>query len=153
MNYYQRPYYPDELYHFGVKGMRWGHRKYQNVDGSLTRKGEQKYGTVENYQRARERKRKIVKGVAIAAGTAVALALISNYMGGSVNKVATPRNVGIGSRRSSGILSRFGGRTLATTPKRGANVDAIMKRSEKRVSKGNKILDRWEKSLSRKGIT
>lgn len=28
-----------ELYHYGVKGMKWGVRRYQNHDGSLTPKG------------------------------------------------------------------------------------------------------------------
>lgn len=32
-----------ELYHWGVKGMKWGVRRYQNKDGSLTSAGKKRY--------------------------------------------------------------------------------------------------------------
>ena len=31
-----------ELYHYGIKGMRWGVRRYQNQDGSLTSAGKKR---------------------------------------------------------------------------------------------------------------
>ena len=31
--------YSTELYHWGIKGMKWGVRRYQNADGSLTGSG------------------------------------------------------------------------------------------------------------------
>lgn len=34
--------YSTELYHHGTKGMRWGIRRYQNKDGTLTDKGKQR---------------------------------------------------------------------------------------------------------------
>lgn len=33
-----------ELYHYGVKGMKWGVRRYQKKDGSLTSAGKERYG-------------------------------------------------------------------------------------------------------------
>ena len=33
----------NSLMHFGIKGMRWGVRRYQNKDGSLTPAGKKKY--------------------------------------------------------------------------------------------------------------
>lgn len=35
-------YKEGELYHWGIKGMRWGVRRYQNKDGSLTAAGKKK---------------------------------------------------------------------------------------------------------------
>lgn len=36
-------YYPDYLIHTGVKGMKWGIRRYQKKDGSLTSEGKKRY--------------------------------------------------------------------------------------------------------------
>ncbi len=37
----------NELMHYGVLGMKWGVRKYQNKDGSLTAAGKKRYRTLE----------------------------------------------------------------------------------------------------------
>lgn len=33
----------NEMYHYGIKGMKWGRRRFQNTDGSLTPAGKKRY--------------------------------------------------------------------------------------------------------------
>ena len=39
-----------ELRHHGIKGQKWGVRRYQNSDGSLTIMGKLRYGSSKDYQ-------------------------------------------------------------------------------------------------------
>lgn len=45
-----------ELYHFGVLGMKWGVRRYQNKDGSLTPAGKKH---VDDYNKSKNLKKRI----------------------------------------------------------------------------------------------
>lgn len=47
----------NSLSHWGIKGMKWGRRRYQNNDGSLTPAGKKRYyDSHEDYRRAHDKK-------------------------------------------------------------------------------------------------
>ena len=50
-----------ELYHHGIKGRKWGVRRYQNADGSLTDAGKKKYGKMSNDKLSKTLKKQVQK--------------------------------------------------------------------------------------------
>lgn len=49
-------HYESELYHFGIKGMRWGIRRFQNKDGTLTEAGRERLRQQLNSAKSKEAK-------------------------------------------------------------------------------------------------
>ena len=66
----------NELQHFGIKGMKWGVRRYQNKDGSLTPAGKKRYDESDEEREEREKKEKSKKTKAKVATAAISTAAI-----------------------------------------------------------------------------
>lgn len=51
--------YEQYLMHHGIRGQKWGERRFQNQDGSLTPEGRKRYGIKGLFRRANEIERKV----------------------------------------------------------------------------------------------
>jgi tRNA(Glu) U13 pseudouridine synthase TruD len=51
------------LAHYGILGMKWGVRRYQNADGSLTAEGKERYGSGGNVGETISKKAKTARNI------------------------------------------------------------------------------------------
>lgn len=67
-------YYNTELYHHGIKGQKWGIRRYQNSNGRLTNAGKKRYSDNNDNNSKKSSKPKMSTAKKIAIGAAVVAA-------------------------------------------------------------------------------
>jgi len=136
------PYGDNELYHFGVRGMKWGQRRYQNQDGSYTAQGRGRYDPNGSSSSRSSRSSsgnnhaRLKKAAKIGAGVAAAgLAAYGGYRlaksgklsglaNGARSAASKVRSSSAARRVSSGarkVSSKVGNTGLGRRVKRGVN--------------------------------
>ena len=134
----------DALYHHGIKGQKWGVRRYQNPDGSFTDEGRRRYGYGKGSldSMTENTADKIAKGAKIGVGVGVASGVLSTASQAAIYSmlgVAAPPAVLIGAGTSFIASGALGGLVNGTVV--GSIVGAVS------TSRGRKHLEKYDKGL------
>lgn len=88
-----------ELSHHGIRGMKWGVRRFQNGDGTLTPAGKERYSDEPKKSKTAG---KVAIGVTAAAGAALTVYLVKKY--GKKNVVSVAEHVESGKSAVEALL-------------------------------------------------
>ena len=122
----------DYLQHYGIKGMHWGIRRFQNADGSLTAAGKKRYGSGDSETRSKKPidGKKVVKTAAKVTGAALMAATVA---GAAYYYSKNPTVVKVAAKTIGSVAARSASDFAKKKAKQGKN---YIKHAIKGIKKG-----------------
>lgn len=145
-----------ELYHYGVKGQKWGVRRYQNKDGSLTPAGKKRYGLGDNGELVKKSSTtRILEGLAKSGyKNAKTQQTLYEQFGDEYNRRSSEQWIREADQNSKQAKRSFELDKIANTDKKtakllrkgqfGANQNAVLLQRIDALSKDKVFSEKWD---------